>query len=217
MNIRVLVADDHAIIREGLRIMLGNQPDMKVVGVATNGREAIQLVDKHEPDIAVIDISMPELNGVEAIQQMMPRHPHLQVVVLSIHETKPYVYRALKAGARGYLVKETAGLEVVDAVRAVYGGERYLSQSITDLLTTESFQKSESLIEVSPLEALSPREREILQLVAEGKTSQEIAKRLSISPKTVDTYRSRLMHKIGLDDMAGVVKFAIQHGVISLE
>jgi len=217
MKIRVLVADDHAIIREGLRIMLGNQPDMKVVGVATNGREAIQLVDKHEPDIAVIDISMPELNGVEAIQQMMPRHPHLQVVVLSIHETKPYVYRALKAGARGYLVKETAGLEVVDAVRAVYGGERYLSQSISDLLTTESFQKLESLIDVSPLEVLSPREREILQLVAEGKTSQEIAERLSISPKTVDTYRSRLMHKIGLDDMAGVVKFAIQHGVISLE
>ena len=217
MKIRVLVADDHAIIREGLRIMLGNQPDMKVVGVATNGREAIQLVDKHEPDIAVIDISMPELNGIEAIQQMMPRHPHLQVVVLSIHETKPYVYRALKAGAKGYLVKETAGLEVVDAVRAVQRGERYLSQSISDLLTTESFQKLESVIDVSPLEALSPREREILQLVAEGKTSQEIAKRLSISPKTVDTYRSRLMHKIGVDDVAGLVKFAIQHGVISLE
>jgi len=217
MKIRVLVADDHAIIREGLRVMLGNQPDMQVVAVAANGREAIQLVEKHEPDIAVIDLSMPELNGVEAIQQMMPRHPHLQVVVLSIHESKPYVFRALKAGAKGYLVKETAGLEVVDAVRAVQRGERYLSQSITDLLTTESFQKLESLIEVSPLEALSPREREILQLVAEGKTSQQIAKRLSISPKTVDTYRSRLMHKIGVEDMAGVVKFAIQHGVISLE
>jgi RNA polymerase sigma factor (sigma-70 family) len=217
MKIRVLVADDHAIIREGLRVMLGNQPDMEVVAAATNGREAIQLVHKHAPDIAVIDISMPELNGIEAIQQMMPRHPHLQVVVLSIHETKPYVYRALKAGAKGYLVKETAGLEVVDAVRAVQRGERYLSQSITDLLTTESFQKLESLIDVSPLEALSPREREILQLVAEGKTSQEIAERLSISPKTVDTYRSRLMHKIGVQDMAGVVKFAIQHGVILLE
>lgn len=217
MKIRVLVADDHAIIREGLRVMLGNQPDMEVVAVAANGREAIQLVDKHEPDIAVIDISMPELNGVEAIQQMMPRHPHLQVVVLSIHETKPYVFRALKAGARGYLLKETAGLEVVDAVRTVHRGERYLSQSITDLLTTVSFQKLESSIDISPLEALSPREREILQLVAEGKTSQEIAERLSISPKSVDTYRSRLMHKISVDDMAGLVKFAIQHGVISLE
>ena len=217
MKIRVLVVDDHAIIREGLRVMLGNQPDMEVVGVAANGREAIQLVDKQDPDIAVIDLSMPELNGVEAIQQMMPRHPHLRVVVLSIHETKPYVYRALKAGAKGYLVKETAGLEVVDAVRAVQRGERYLSQSISDLLTTESFQKLESLIDVSPLEALSPREREVLQLVAEGKTSQEIAERLSIYPKTVDTYRSRLMRKIGVEDMAGLVKFAIQHGVISLE
>ena len=217
MKIRVLVADDHAIIREGLRIMLDNQPDMEVVAVATNGREAIQLVLKYEPDIALIDISMPELNGIEAIQQLLPLHPHMQVVVLSIHETKPYVYRALKAGAKGYLVKETAGLEVVDAVRAVHRGERYLSQSITDLLTTESFQKLESLIDISPLEALSPREREILQLVAEGKTSQEIAERLSISPKTVDTYRSRLMHKIRVEDMAGLVKFAIQNGVISLE
>jgi RNA polymerase sigma factor (sigma-70 family) len=217
MKIRVLVADDHAIIREGLRVMLGNQPDMEVVAVATNGREAIQLVDEHGPDVAVMDISMPELNGVEAIQQILPKHPHMQVVVLSIHENKPYVHRALKAGAMGYLLKETAGLEVVDAVRAVQRGERYLSQRIADLLTTESFQKLESLIEVSPLEALSPREREILQLVAEGKTSQEIAERLSISPKTVDTYRSRLMHKIGVEDMAGLVRFAIQHGVISLE
>jgi DNA-binding NarL/FixJ family response regulator len=159
---------------------------------------------------------MPELNGIEAIQQMSARHPQMQVVVLSIHETKPYVYRALKAGAKGYLIKETAGLEVVDAVRAVHSGERYLSQRIADLLMTESFQNLD-LSEVSPLEVLSPREREILQLVAEGKTSQEIAESLSISPKTVDTYRSRLMHKIGVDDMAGLVKFAIQHGVISLE
>ncbi|HEU0296375.1 MAG TPA: response regulator transcription factor [Anaerolineales bacterium] len=217
MKIRIVVADDHAIIREGLRIMLGNQPDMEVVGTAANGREAIRLADQYEPDVAVMDISMPELNGIEAIQQMLPRHPHLQVVVLSIHETKPYIYRALKAGAMGYLIKETAGLEVVEAVRAVHRGERYLSQRIADLLTEASFQKSESSMEVSPLEALSPREREILQLVAEGKTSQEIAERLSISPKTVDTYRSRLMHKIGVEDMVGLVKFAIQHGVISLE
>jgi len=217
MNIRVLVADDHAIIREGLRVMLGNQPDMEVVAVATNGREAIRLVDEQEPDVIVMDISMPELNGIEAIQQMSPRHPHMQVVVLSIHETKPYVYRALKAGAKGYLIKETAGLEVVEAVRAVQRGEHYLSQRIADLLTNASSQHLEAPIEVSPLEALSPREREILQLVAEGKTSQEIAERLSISPKTVDTYRSRLMHKISVEDMAGLVKFAIQHGVISLE
>jgi DNA-binding NarL/FixJ family response regulator len=217
MKIRVLVADDHAIVREGLCIMLGNQPDMEVVGQAVNGREALQLVDEHNPDVAVMDISMPELNGIDAIQQMLPRHPRLKVVVLSIHETKPYVFRALKAGAMGYLIKETAGLEVVEAVRAVYRGERYLSQRIADLLMDASLQKLESWIELSPLDGLSAREREILQLVAEGKTSQEIAERLSISSKTVDTYRSRLMRKIGVEDMAGLVKFAIQHGVISLE
>ena len=217
MNIRVLVADDHAIVREGLGIMLGNQPDMDVVGLATNGREAIRMVDQYQPDVAVMDISMPELNGIEAIQQMLPSHSRMKVIVLSIHETKPYVYRALKAGAKGYLIKETAGLEVVDAVREVYQGERYLSQRIADLLTDISFRSLENSGETSPLEQLSPREREILQLVAEGKTSQEIAQRLSISSKTVDTYRSRLMHKIGVEDVAGLVKFAIQHGVISLE
>ena len=197
--------------------MLGNQPDMEVVGTAANGREAVRLVDDHEPDIVVIDISMPELNGIEAISQMLPRHPRIKVIVLSIHETKPYVYRTLKAGAKGYLIKETAGLEVVDAVRAVYRGERYLSQRISDLLTDVSYRNLEVPIEISPLEQLSSREREILQLVAEGKTSHEIAERLSISSKTVDTYRSRLMHKIGVDDVAGLVKFAIQHGGISLE
>src|SRR5262245_38310040 len=160
--------------------MLGNQPDMEVVGKATNGREAIRLVDENKPDVAVIDISMPELNGIEAIQQMLPGHPNMKVVVLSIHETKPYVYRALKAGAKGYLIKETAGLEVVDAVRAVYRGERYLSQRIADLLMDVSFRKLDASIEVEPLETLSFREREILQLVAEGKTSHEIAERLSI-------------------------------------
>lgn len=217
MSIRIVVADDHAIVREGLCMMLGNQPDMEVVGSATNGREAVQLVDKHGPDVVVMDISMPELNGIEAIQQMLPLHPQIKVVVLSIHETKPYVYRALKAGAKGYLLKETAGLEVLDAVRAVHRGERYLSQRISELLMDVAFLHLEASIDVSLLDSLSPREREILQLVAEGKTSQEIGEKLFISSKTVDTYRSRLMDKIGVGDMAGLIKFAIQHGVISLK
>jgi DNA-binding NarL/FixJ family response regulator len=217
MRIRVLVADDHAIVREGLRVMLGSQPDMEVVGTAANGREAIRLMEELEPDVAVMDISMPELNGIEATQQMLARHSDLKVVILSIHETKPYIFRALQVGIKGYLIKETAGLEVVEAVRAVHRGERYLSQRIADLLMDASFLHSRTSIDASPLEALSPREREILQLVAEGKTSQQIAESLSISPKTVDTYRSRLMHKISVEDVAGLVKFAIQHGVISLE
>lgn len=206
MKIRVLVADDHAIVREGLGTMLGNQPDMVVVGLAANGRDAIRMVDEYQPDVAIMDISMPELNGIDAISQMLPRHPSIKVIVLSIHETKPYVNRALKAGARGYLLKETAGLEVVEAVRAVYSGERYLSQRISDLLTDISFRSLDGSKEVSPLEQLSSRESEILQLVAEGKTSQEIGERLSISSKSVDTYRSRLMRKIGVKDVAGLVK-----------
>ena len=218
MKIRIVVADDHAMIREGLNVMLSHQSDMEVVGIAANGREAIRLVDEHDPEVAIIDISMPDLNGIETIQQMLPRHPDIKVIVLSIHATKPYVYHALKAGARGYLIKkETSRLEVVEAVRAVYRGELYLSRRIADLLTEVSSQQMESSMEVNPLEKLSSREREILQLVAEGKTSLQIARKLSISPKTVDTYRSRLMHKIGVDDVAGLVRFAIQHEVISLE
>ena len=206
------------MIREGLSVMLSHQPDMEVVGIAANGREAIRLVDEHDPEVAIIDISMPDLNGIETIQQMLPRHPEIKVIVLSIHATKPYVYHALKAGARGYLIKkETSRLEVVEAVHAVYRGELYLSRRIADLLTEVSSQQMESSMEVNPLEKLSSREREILQLVAEGKTSLQIARKLSISPKTVDTYRSRLRHKIGVDDVAGLVRFAIQHEVISLE
>ena len=217
MKIRVLIADDHAIVRDGLQVMLGNQPDMEVVGTAQNGREAIQLVDEHQTDVAVMDIAMPDLNGIEATQQILSRHPDLKVIVLSIHDAKTNVFRALRAGVSGYLIKETAGLEVVDAVRAVFRGERYLSQRIADLLIDTWFLNAGTSTEPNLLDSLSPREREILQLVAEGNTSQEIAKRLSISPKTVDTYRSRLMQKIQVKDTAGLVKFAIQHGVISLE
>ena len=218
MKIRIIVADDHAIIREGLDAMLSQQPDMTVVGIAANGREAIRLVDHYEPDVAIIDISMPEFNGVEAIKQILRRHPLIKVIVLSIHATKPYVYLALKAGAEGYLIKkETTGPDLVEAIHTVHRGERYLSQRIANLVRNASFQNLETPMQVSPLEKLSPREREILQLVAEGKTSQKIAKKLSISPKTVDTYRSRLMHKIGVQDMAGLIKFAIQQGVISLD
>ena len=218
MKIRIVVADDHAMIREGLGVMLSHQPDMEVVGIAANGREAIWLVDEYEPDVAIIDISMPEVNGIEVIQEILPRHPQIRVIVLSINAAKPYIYHALKVGAMGYLIKkETTRHEVVKAVRTVYRGDRYLSRRIADLLSDVSFQQLETSMEISPLEKLSPREREILQLVAEGKTSQQIAEQLSISPKTVDTYRSRLMDKIGVEDVAGLVRFAIQHEVISLE
>lgn len=216
MTIRVVLADDHAIVREGLRALLDHQPDMQVAGMATNGHQAIRLVDECAPDVAVLDISMPDLNGIEAIQRMLPRHPGLRVVVLSIHSTKPYVFRALKAGASGYLIKETAGLEVAEAIRAVHKGERYLSQHIEDLLDNWE-ENINSTAETSPLDQLTRREREVLQMVAEGKSSREIAEVLSISSKTVDSYRSRLMQKLGVEDVTGLVKFAIRYGVITLE
>jgi len=216
MTIRVVLADDHAIVREGLRALLDHQPDMQVVGTATNGHQAIQLVDECNPDVAVLDISMPELNGIEAIHRVLPRHPGLGVIVLSIHSTKPYVFRALKAGASGYLIKETAGLEVVEAVRAVHKGERYLSQHIEDLLNNWE-EKIDLTAETSPLDQLTRRESEVLQMVAEGKSSREIAEVLSISSKTVDSYRSRLMQKLEVEDVTGLVKFAIRHGVITLD
>lgn len=213
MKIRILLADDHAIIREGLRMLLDSQADMQVVGMAVHGQEAIRLIDELNPDVAIMDISMPELNGVEALERITKRHPKLRVIVLSIHASRPYITRALQAGARGYLSKETAGLDVAEAVRAVQRGEQYLTPDIRDILNASNNKTYAG----NPLDKLSRREREVLQLVAEGKTSQEIAERLSVSAKTVDSYRSRLMGKIGVEDIAGLVKFAIQHGVISLD
>jgi DNA-binding NarL/FixJ family response regulator len=218
VTITVIVADDHAIVRDGLRMLLDSQADISVDGVAATGREAVRLIEKVRPHVAVMDISMPDLNGIEAIQQLAPRFPDLRFVVLSIHAARPYVDRALRAGAHAYLIKETAGLKVVEAVRAVSRGERFLSRRIDDMLAAAKPGGSDRGEGAGgPLETLSPREREVLQLVAEGKTSQEIAGTLSISPKTVDSYRSRLMAKIGVSDIPGLVKFAIRQGVISLE
>jgi len=212
--IRILLADDYAIVREGLRALLENQPDMQVVALADSGSKAVRLVDEFEPDVVIMDISISGLSGIEAMQKMLARHPDIKVVVLSIKDTSPYIIRALNAGADGYLFKETAGLDVVEAVRVVVRGERYLSQQVLELLDAGASKKHRGS---NPLEKLSSRELEVLQLVAEGKTSQEIAKLLSISPKTVDTYRSRLMGKINVKDITGLVKFAVRNGVVSLD
>lgn len=214
--IRILLADDFAIVREGLRALLENQPDMQVVALADSGSKAVRLVDELDPDVVIMDISISELSGIEAMQKMLKHHPDLKVVVLSINDTSPYIIRALNAGAGGYLFKESAGLDVVEAVRVVIRGERYLSQQVLELLDADA-GASKKRRGSNPLEKLSSRELEVLQLVAEGKTSQEIAELLSISPKTVDTYRSRLMGKINVKDITGLVKFAVRNGVVSLD
>lgn len=217
MSITLLLADDHGVVRDGLRLLLEMQADMRVVGEAVSGREAVQKVKALRPDIAIVDIAMPELNGIEASRQMRKVSPDTQVIILSMYSTVEHIYQALQAGAQGYLMKENAGLEVVEAVRAVHAGRRYLCQKISDLVLSEYITQRESTGQRSPLERLSQREREILQQVVEGKSSAEIGALLSISSKTVETYRSRLMHKLGIHDVPGLVKFAIQHRITPLE
>lgn len=211
--IKVILADDHPVVRDGLRFLLDAQSDIKVVGTAVNGLEAVELATRLCPDVAVMDISMPLLNGIEATQQICSACPQTRVMMLSIHFTSVHIQRALQAGAMGYLLKESAGEEVVEAIRTVHAGKRYLSRKIAESVVEEYVRQSGGDV----LEGLSPRERQVLQLIAEGKTSSDAAKLLYLSVKTVETYRSRLMQKLGLKDMASLVKFAIQHGIISLE
>lgn len=214
MTIKVLLADDHAIVRDGLKMVLQAQTDIRVVGEATDGRGAVQQAVQHEPDVAVMDIAMPLLNGIEATEQIRDRCPETEVLILSMHSNAEHIFRALQAGALGYVLKESAGAEVIDAVRSVYAGKRYLGGKIADTVIEDYIRQRHT---ASPLESLSPRERQILQLVVEGRTSAEIAEVLSLSPKSVETYRSRMMQKLGICDMPSLVKFAIQHGLTSLE
>lgn len=217
MSIKVLLADDHGIVRAGLRLLLESDRDLTVVGEATNGREAIREVARLRPDVVVLDISMPELNGIEATQQIRTEYPGTQIVILSMYASREHIYRALQAGARGYVLKDSVGSELLEAIRAVYVGQRHLSRKIADTLIDDYLAQRTEQDMVNPLAQLSERQREILQLVAEGKSSVEIAEMLTLSPKTVETYRSRLMQKLGLADLSSLIKFAIQHGLITLD
>lgn len=218
MKVTVFIADDHAIVRDGLRLLLQSQADLEVVGEAANGREAVAQVPRLRPDIAIVDLSMPELNGIDVIRRLHETCPSTQVIVLSMYSTAEHIYHALQAGARGYLVKECSVVEVIQAVRAVHAGRTYMSQKISDTVVSEYLRQHESSVRsASPVERLSAREREILQFVVEGKSSAEIAELLFLSPKTVETYRSRLMRKLDVGDIPALVKFAILHGLTPLE
>ena len=217
MSITVFLADDHTVVRDGLKLLLESQPDIKVVGDAPDGRLALQQLGRLRPDVAILDIAMPGLNGIEITEQLKQVAPITKVVILSMHSTPEHIYRALQAGARGYLLKESAGQEVVKAVRSVQGGRRYLSEEISDQVINGFIRHGKETAEESPLERLSIREREILQLVVEGKSSAQIAKILFLSTKTVETYRSRMMQKLGIGDLPGLVKFAIQHGLTPIK
>ena len=212
-RIRVFIADDHALVRDGIVAILSSAPDIEVIGTAADGRLAVEQIIALTPDVAIIDLSMPELDGISATRQILAAHPKTAVVILSMHSSAQHVFRALEAGARSYLLKESAGREIAETVRAVHLGRRHLGGRIAEILAEGISNRRSS----SPIESLSNREREILKLVTDGLSSAEIGRRLELSPKTVDTYRSRLMQKLQVTDLAGLIKFAILHGLTSLE
>ena len=212
MPVSVMLADDHAVVRDGLRALLEGGNDLQVVGVAGNGREAVSEALRLRPDIVIMDIAMPELDGVEATRRIVERSPETRVLILSMYLSAEHIYRALQAGAQGYVLKESAGEEVVDAIRTLRAGKRYLSHRITETVIDDYLREGTN---VSPLDSLSLRERDVLQLVVEGRTNAAIAQALSLSPKTVETYRARIMKKLKVKDTVELVKFSMRHGLIS--
>jgi DNA-binding NarL/FixJ family response regulator len=214
MPISVILVDDHEVVRDGLRHLVEAQPDLRFLGGFGEGGAAVRFCAAAHPDIAVVDIAMPRMNGIEVTRQIHDVSPGTEVLILSMHADPEFIFQAFRAGARGYLIKESAGAEVVNALRALQGGERYVSQKI-DAAALERYLRGRG--EDNPIERLSARERQVLQLIVEGRTSAEVAERLSLSPKSVDTYRSRMMKKLEIEDLASLVKFAIRHGITSLQ
>jgi len=211
MTVTVLLADDHAVVRDGLRALL-ETGDLQVVATAGNGREAVAEALRLRPDIVIMDIAMPELDGVEATRRIVEKCPETRVLILSMYLSAEHIYRALQAGAQGYVLKESAGEEVVEAIRTLRAGKSYLSHRITETVIDDYLREGAN---VSPLDSLSLRERDVLQLVVEGRTNAAIAQALSLSPKTVETYRARIMKKLKVRDTVELVKFSMRHGLIS--
>ncbi|MBN1889142.1 MAG: response regulator transcription factor [Thermoflexales bacterium] len=220
-TITVFLAEDSTMLRDTMRYMLEAQPDFHVVGDAADGEEAVRQVAALQkaalcPDIVIMDITMPKLDGLEATRQLLELCPHTHVIILSIHKSPEYITHALQAGAHGYLLKESAGRELIEAIQMVQAGHYYLPSSISDQVVAGYKQQLEVAHTANLLASLSPREREILQLIAEGKSNDDISTMLCLSPKSVHTYRKRLMEKLDIHDLPGLIKFAITHGLVPL-
>ena len=203
-KLRIVLADDHTVMRGGLRLLLEREPDFSVVGEARDGREALTVVEQQSPDVVVMDIAMPVLNGIEAASRITEAYPHTAVVILSMHSDESYVLRALKAGARAYLLKDSAESDLIAAVRAIHEGKAYFSPAISNILVEDYMRQIRQRGVEDSYELLSPREREMLQLFAEGKTTRRQAAELNLSPYTVDTHRSNLMRKLNINGLARV-------------
>ena len=208
-RIRILLADDHGVVRQGFKMILGAQADMEIVGEAANGREAVELAERLKPDIVVMDVSMPELNGIEATRRLAESVPHARVLALSMHKDSVYVRETLRAGARGYLLKDSGANDLVAAVRAVASGEGYLSPAVSNAVLDDYRRHVTNAIDL-----LTSREREVLQQLAEGKTNKEIAASLGLSVYTVDAHRGHIMEKLNLHSINELVRFAVRNGLV---
>jgi two-component system response regulator NreC len=216
-RIKVLLADDHTIVRKGLRSLLDSEATIEVVGEAEDGREAIEKVEQLSPDIVVMDSTMPILNGLEATRHIVKRFPQVKVLVLTMHTNEEYIFQFLQAGAAGYLVKQAAPTELVSAIQAVQRGDYFLSPAISKTVVEEYIKQAKAIDREDGFEQLTDREREVLQLIVEGFSNREIAERLHISLKTAGVHRINLMHKLNIHNVTELTKYAIRKGVISLE
>jgi len=213
--IRILLADDHVVMRSGLRLLLERQPNLEVIGEAADGQEAVRLAAAEKPEVVIMDIAMPHLNGVEATRQIVTRNPETAVVILSMHSDESYVLRSLKAGARAYLLKDSAEADLIAAIRAIQGGKSFFSPGVRRILTEDYMHQLAKLGVEDTYELLTPREREILQLVAEGKSNKEVANLLNLSLYTVETHRGHILQKLNLHSVPELILYAVRKGIIS--
>ncbi len=211
--INIILADDHQVVRKGLKALLSAEQDFNIVGEAGDGLETVKLVEQLQPDVLILDLMMAGINGLEVTRQLNKKNPRTGIVILSMHSNEAYVLEALRSGARAYILKESPPEELVRAIREVSSGRRYLSSPLTER-AIEAYTQRTEVKPMDPYEQLTTREREILQLTAQGRTNAEIAARLYISPRTVETHRTNLMRKLELHNHAQLIQFAIQHGII---
>ena len=214
--IKVVVADDHTILRQGIKALLDNQAGIEVIGEAKDGREALTLIERLQPDVILMDIAMPGLNGLEATRRIKKKFPKIKVLVLTMYTNEEYVFQILQAGANGYLVKETAFQDLISAIRAVYRDEAFMSPSISKKVINRYTQRAQKTNDTT-CDVLTTREREVLQLIAEGSSSKKIAEALFISPKTVETHRTHIMDKLNIHNRTDLVKYAIRKGIVDID
>lgn len=214
MALRILIADDHAVVADGIRHLLAAQADLEVVGTAGDGTEAVRLAEDLRPDVTLLDVVMPHMNGIDAAREILRRDPEARVIMLSMYSDSDRVYQALQVGARGYVLKRDLSEELIDAIRQIGAGGRYLSPSVTDTVISDYLHDKKV---PDALHQLSSRERHVLQMLVEGKSAASVARKLHLSPRTIETYKARLMRKLGLSNLPSLVKFAVRHGLTPLE